>query len=268
MLLLRLIKFIIPFLVLCLSFIPFSAKAEEKEFILSSVRIGTTFPEVVYYDFSSYLEERNLDFVISLSPTSAHSVYLYFWPSNLSSNMEIRHNPSGNFPYNLNFFNKSLENSYSNICSINLNNYDSTSKTDCFTRIDKFVSKPSGFLVNSNSFFSNSAEFFQSNNSNNSSSNANVYPFYISNESIPFNSEGSNITLINTDSTLNSSEINTKDLFYANHYDLFKTDNSTGSVDLTSVEKLLYFICFMLFAFFIFLIFKIAIRFIHMILPI
>lgn len=223
---------------------------------------GSSFAERIYDDFSELLRSKGYEFIIydDSSYLTNRTVKMQFFDNEYFSQMRLDLVSSSNaIEYKL--YKKSSVTGLSGTCTFSSNSYNvdssSSGKKNCMDLIEnaKVATYPYvGYASNNIGSF-------------NSSSSVNKrYPFYISNENIDFVVPES-FTLMYGEEIL-SDNIIVKDLFYANHYDLFSENQSVSSVDLTNVEKMLYFICFFIFIFFIVLVFKLTFKFIHAILPI
>lgn len=255
----RLVKIIIPFSIFCFSFI-FSLSPVKAANNVDFSYYGTKFGETIYNDFNDFLKDKGYEFILVDNNITSYyeGFFMFVFPKESFLSLRLDVLSSDNFRYRLYNFSDNSISYYT--CTLYSNYYDSETnsygKKKC---IEKLNSSPSSVL-DSKSYHPTDIGYFKSTSLR--------FPFYISNENIEFSSEGVNVDYGNG-LVVTSENVTVKDLFYANHEGLFEEKQTVmGDVDLTNVEKLLYFICFMLFAFFIVLIFKIAIRFIHMILPI
>lgn len=258
----RLIKIFIPFSIFCFSFI-FSFSSAKAVDTADFSSYADSFSRTVYYDFNEILAEKDYGYLIydnSTSVSSRSSTLIFFKNENFSNLRLEFSSTSSALEYKLYNFS---ENSFSfTACSFSFYSYDSetssSGKAKCLEEINSGKFKSS--FGKGTSLGYNFGYFPSSSYSNK------YFPFYISNEDIELIAEGVSVKFNNE--IIAPENITVKDLFYANHNGLFEEKTFDGHIDLSNVEKLLYFICFVLFAFFIILIFKIAIRFIHMILPI
>lgn len=264
----RLVKIILAISIPIITIFTESVSASE-DYNINFVNYGTSFTEVVYRDFNDYLVEKELDyFIVDRSRYSSYkTVYILFFNKNDSPNISLKDIISSNYRY-LYLWNvsDSLIDTY--CCELDSRYYHtethSYSKEKCFTSIDNFVSGQSKYIMQSNNRVTNRSDF----NVFEKSGSFIYYPFYSSYEEHNLILEP-DFSVSYLDINFDITNLTTKHLFYANHNNLFlENDSSNNSFDLKNIEILLYFICFILFAFFIFFVFKIAIKFIHIILPI
>lgn len=230
--------------------------------IVDFSNFGSSFAERIYDDFNDVLKSKGYEFIIydDSSYLTSRQVKMIFYDTEYFSQMRLDLvSSSNNIEYKL--YKKSSVTGLSGTCSFSSNVYNddssSNGKKKCMDLIEsaKVATYPYvGYASNNIGSF------------NSSSSVNKKYPFYISNENIDFVLP-ENFSLIYGDENF-SDNITVKDLFYANHFDLFSENQSVSSVDLTNVEKMLYFICFFIFIFFIVFVFKLTFKFIHAILPI
>lgn len=228
------------------------------------------FAITVNNDFKEYLEKNNLDYFITFQESSYNPyAYLVFFDKEVSSKISFKDRISSSYRY-LNVYNISDVDIQVNGCDLRYSGYNDDNnyfgKNKCFEKIDKTVNgKTTDYIVKPN-------EYVVSNTNISAFSSVNTdlkyLPFYTSYEDIPLLLE-SDFTVKYLENEYDFTTLTTKDLFYANHYELFKDKTvNSGSADLSKIEMMLYFVCFFIFIFFIILVFKLTFKFIHAILPI